>query len=64
MKHDKEEILGIIFSFQQVGNTMKVSALCEKTYIEVSVIAPTSLSQADMQLLAYRKLQRMIQKQS
>ncbi|MES2252246.1 MAG: hypothetical protein V4482_00985 [Pseudomonadota bacterium] len=43
---------------------MKITALCERTLIEVSVIAPTSLPQADMQLLAFRKLQRMIQKQS
>ncbi len=60
----ENEIPGTIFSFQQAGNTMKITALCERTLIEVSVIAPTSLPQADMQLLAFRKLQRMIQKQS
>jgi len=53
-----------IFTFQQAGKTMKISALCERTLIEVSVIAPTSLPQTDMQQLAFRKLQRMIQKKS
>ncbi len=47
---------GVIFSFQQFGKAMKVSAFCEETSIEVSLIVPTSLNQDDMQLLALRKL--------
>jgi len=64
MTQDENDVPGIIFSFQQVGSSMKITASCEKTLIEVAVIAPISLSQADMQLLAFRKLQRMIQKKS
>jgi hypothetical protein len=64
MKRDDKEPLGIIFTFHQAGSTMKITALCETTFVEVSVIAPTSLPQADMQLLALRKLQHMIKKQS
>lgn len=64
MAYDIKEPLGTIFTFHQAGSTMKVTALCETTLIEVSVIAPTSLPQEDMQLLAFRKLQHMIKKQS
>ncbi|MES2607425.1 MAG: hypothetical protein V4544_01630 [Pseudomonadota bacterium] len=64
MSHDAKVTLGTIFTFHQAGNAMKITALCETTLIEVSVIAPTSLPQANMQLLALRKLQRMIKKQS
>lgn len=64
MTRDFKESPGTIFTFHQAGSTMKITALCESTFIEVSVIAPVSLSQADMQLLALRKLQRMIKKQS
>jgi hypothetical protein len=64
MTHEENEIPGIIFSFQQMGGSMKITASCEKTLIEVSVIAPISLPQADMQLLAFRKLQHMISKQA
>lgn len=60
MTRNSKELPGTIFTFHQAGSTMKITALCEKTLIEVSVIAPVSLSQADMQLLALRKLQRMI----
>lgn len=62
MPDNKKEQSGVIFSFHQAGSTMKITALCVQTLVEVSVIAPTSLSQADMQLLAFRKLQRMTQK--
>ncbi len=57
-------MLGVLFSFYRIGNSTKITAIDEVSHCEVSVIAPSTLSQIDMERLALRKLQRMIQQSS
>jgi hypothetical protein len=56
--------LGVLFSFHRIGNSTKITAIDEASLCEVSVIAPSTLPQTDMERLALRKLQRMIQQSS
>ncbi len=54
---------GYIFTFQQIGNHVKVTATEEQSGIEISTIAPYTLSQTDMQTLALKKLKLVLKKQ-
>jgi hypothetical protein len=42
------EIDGVIVEFHKVGNTVKVSAVDTKTYLEVSILAPATCSEREM----------------
>ncbi len=55
---------GAIIEFVAVGNSVKVSAIDERTGIEVSVICPKTATKQSMQELALKKLQRMLKKRS
>jgi hypothetical protein len=46
----------IYFEFAAIGRNVKVSAIDATTGIEVSVMGPTTASQADLQRLAMQKL--------
>lgn len=50
----------IIFEFIQVGHAMRVVALDEETGVEVSIIAPLTCSQMEMEQVAVAKLQRRL----
>jgi hypothetical protein len=54
----------VIFVFERHGNSVKVTAVDEETGREVVVIAPAKLPQADMQLLALRKLEKVLKGQN
>ena len=46
----------ILFEFRQVGRLMRVAAVCAKSNLEVTVVAPLDASRADLVRLAERKL--------
>jgi hypothetical protein len=50
----------VFFEFTAIGRSVKVSALDAATGIEVSVVGPSSASQADLQRLALQKLKARI----
>ena len=50
----------VFFEFTAIGRTVKVSALDAATGIEVSVVGPSSASQADLKRLALQKLKARI----
>lgn len=54
----------VFFTFKQMGNIMRVTAIDEKTGREVIISAPINLSQAEMQTLAYNRLQFVLSKQT
>ncbi|MDX1482846.1 MAG: hypothetical protein R3229_00060 [Alphaproteobacteria bacterium] len=50
------EIDGVIVEFHRVGNAVKVSAVCTRTYVEVSIMAPATCSEHEMTQTVLRKL--------
>lgn len=50
----------VFFEFQQIGAQVKVCAIQASSGIEVSIIAPTSISQQQMQVNALAKLRRRV----
>jgi len=46
----------VLFEYAQIGNSMRVTAVDAATGIEATFQAPLTLSQADMQKMALRKL--------
>jgi hypothetical protein len=52
----------VLFEFMQVGNSVRVTAIDAATGIEVTIQAPLSLSSADMQSTALRKLDYVLKK--
>lgn len=55
-----QDIGQVFFEFQQIGAQVKVCAIHAGTGIEVSIIAPTSVSQKQMQQNALAKLRRRL----
>jgi uncharacterized protein DUF6898 len=53
-----------IMEFHQHGNSVKVTAMCTETLIEVSVITPKQTSQYYMEKLAINKVEFVKAKQS
>jgi hypothetical protein len=53
----------VIFEFQQIGNSVKVSAIDEKTGVEVSIVGPASALRSDLEKVARAKLMRALEKQ-
>lgn len=50
----------VYFEFVAIGNTVRVSAICSVTGVEVQVIGPTSAARHDLERLALRKLERRL----
>jgi hypothetical protein len=46
----------VFFEFTAIGRSVKVSAIDAASGVEVSIVAPATLSRAEMQRLALRKL--------
>ena len=53
----------VYFEFIAIGNAVKVTAIDSVTAVEVSVMGPTSASQADLERLALRKLMARLKRQ-
>lgn len=56
----KQDLGDVYFEFQQIGAQVKVCAIQASSGIEVSIIAPTSISQQQMQMNALAKLRRRV----
>ncbi|WP_417457233.1 DUF6898 family protein [Kordiimonas sp.] len=52
----------IIFEFITVGNVLKVSAICEDTGTEVSIVGDPRASQKELEMVAARKLRYVMAK--
>jgi hypothetical protein len=50
--------------FQAIGGSVKVSAIDPVSLLEVSIVGPTSASEAELSRLAVRKLEYMLRKKS
>ncbi len=53
-----------LVEFQSIGNSVKVSALDPVTLVEVSIVGPSTASEAELSALAVRKLEYMLRKQT
>ena len=51
----------VFFEFLNVGNSMRVTAIHERTGVEVVVIGPANAHQRDLQRLALNKLRRRLE---
>ena len=56
MPDDKPKPGEIYFEFTAIGRNVKVSAIDAATGTEISVMGPSTASQADLQRLALQKL--------
>lgn len=56
----EQNIGEVYFEFQQIGAQVKVCAIHADTGLEVSIIAPASISQTQMQTNALAKLRRRV----
>lgn len=54
----------IIFEFQRVGGYVKVSAVDTQTSAEVSIVGPPSAGQVQLERLAARKLEYVLQRRA
>jgi len=54
----------VFFEMTRVGGAVRVSAIDGATGIEVTVMAPASASQSDLQQLALAKLKARLKKES
>lgn len=52
----------IIIEFTPVGNAVKVSAICEDSGKEVSIVGDPSAGKAELEMLAVRKLKYVMAK--
>ncbi|WP_370673647.1 serine hydroxymethyltransferase [Pleomorphomonas sp. PLEO] len=50
----------VYFEFIALGNTVRVSAICSVTGVEVQVIGPINAARHDLERLALRKLERRL----
>ena len=50
----------VYFEFVVLGNSVRVSAICSVTGVEVQVIGPAGAARRDLELLALRKLERRL----
>lgn len=53
----------IIIEFTPVGNAVKVSAICETTGKEVSIVGDRNAGKAELEMLAVRKLKYVMAKE-
>lgn len=54
---------GVIYEFLPRGSYIKVSAIDEHTGTEVSIVGDARVSQADLQRIALRKLDKVMSEQ-
>lgn len=52
----------IIIEFTSVGNAVKVSAICEDTGREVSIVGDRNAGKTELEMLAIRKLKYVMAK--
>lgn len=50
----------VYFEFVAIGNTVRVSAICSVTGVEVQVLGPVGAARRDLERLALRKLERRL----
>ncbi len=50
----------VIFEFQQIGYSVKVSAIDEATGVEVSIVGPATAMRSDLEKVARAKLMRAL----
>lgn len=50
----------VYFEFVVLGNSVRVSAICSVTGVEVQVIGPVGAARHDLEQLALRKLERRL----
>lgn len=50
----------VYFEFVVLGNSVRVSAICSVTGVEVQVIGPVNAARHDLERLALRKLERRL----
>jgi len=55
---------GVLLEFTRVGNATKVCAIDQKSGTEVSIVGPTSASEADLREVVIRKLKYVLSKES
>ncbi len=53
----------VIIEFVPLGNAVKVSAICEKTGREVSIVGDRNAGKAELEALAVRKLNYVMAKE-
>ncbi|MBL6951069.1 MAG: hypothetical protein ISR50_00435 [Alphaproteobacteria bacterium] len=53
-----------LVEFRAIGSSVKVSAIDPVTLVEVSIVGPTSVSEAELSRLAVRKLEYMLRKRT
>jgi predicted metal-dependent hydrolase len=56
MKNKKTDEDGVIVEFHRIGNSVKVSAIDTRTYLEVSITAPAAASEREMTDTVLQKL--------
>jgi hypothetical protein len=61
-KGNAPEKRAIIFEFQQIGASVKVSAIDEVTGVEVSIAGPATAMRSDLEKVATAKLMRALEK--
>jgi hypothetical protein len=54
----------VLIEFQQIGNAVKVTAIDPETYVEVSIMGPTSAGQEILKQNAINKLQYVLSKKA
>ena len=54
----------ILFEFNQIGRSVKVTAIDAKTGTEASIVAPAGASDAELKRVAIAKLKYVMDKQS
>jgi hypothetical protein len=52
----------VIFEFVQQGAYMRVAAVDEETGLEAIIVGPANAARADLQALALRKLERLLER--
>jgi hypothetical protein len=55
---------GVLLEFTRVGNAIKVCAIDQKSGTEVSIMGPSSASEADLREVVIRKLKYVMAKES
>ncbi|HYE00036.1 MAG TPA: hypothetical protein VEH84_11685 [Alphaproteobacteria bacterium] len=52
----------VLFEFQRVGNSVKVTALDSATLVEVSIVGPANVGEFTLKQTALRKLDYVLRK--
>jgi len=52
----------IIIEFINIGNSVKVSAICEETGVEVSIVGDPKAARAELERIAADKLRMVLRK--